>query len=116
MEDILKILISAAVLGLGIFIGNWISKITSEEVKKGKKWFFILVIIGLAGGIYGFISGNDFFLFTFFFIAVVASRSLRKSIEKTGEKGGEGKEKQEKEKKVKRDDKKKKTRKSSSKK
>ena len=95
MEDILKILISAAVLGLGIFIGNWISKITSEEVKKGKKWFFILVIIGLAGGIYGFISGNDFFLFTFFFIAVVASRSLRKSIESKGQKGEKTKKEKE---------------------
>lgn len=92
MDEIFKLIIGAVVLSVGYFLGNWIANITGEEVQKGKKWFFILVVVGLVGGIYGLISGSDFFLFTFFFIAIVASRSLRKSLESKGQKGGKSKE------------------------
>ena len=92
MDEILRILIGGLFLILGFFVGNWIARVTREEIEKGKKWFFILVIIGLAGGIYGFIAGNDFLLFSFFFIAIVSSRSLRRSLEMKGEKGGDKKD------------------------
>jgi len=89
MDEIWKLLIGAAVLVSGFFLGNWIANITGEEIKKGKKWFFLIVILGLAGGVYGLVSKNDFLLFTMFFIAIVASRSLRRSLEMEGQTGGE---------------------------
>ncbi|HKL23751.1 MAG TPA: hypothetical protein VJ912_00255 [Candidatus Nanoarchaeia archaeon] len=86
MQETCKLLIGIGVLILGFFIGNWISGVTKDEIKKGKKWFSYLVFIGLGGGIYGFIAGNDFLLFTFFFIAIVSSRSLKKSLEMNNKK------------------------------
>ena len=92
MEEAIKLLIGGAVLVLGFFIGNWIARNTPEEIKEGKNWFFGLVLIGLIGGIYGLVINNDFVLFTFFFIAIVSSRSLRGSLEEEGSKGGDGDE------------------------
>jgi len=81
MQEIFKLLIGMGVLVLGYFIGEWLTKITKEELIEGKKWFLILVVVGLGGGIYGLIIGNDFLLFTMFFISIIASRSLRKSFD-----------------------------------
>lgn len=91
MDEIIKLIIGAAVLVGGYFLGNWLAKVTKEEIQKGKRWFFILVLVGLAGGTYGFISGSDFLLFTMFFITIVSSRSLRRSLELKGQKGGKNK-------------------------
>lgn len=81
MNEILKLLIGLIVLVLGIPLGDYLAKITKEELKDGQKWFRILVILGLIGGIFGFIVGKDYLMFSFFFIAVVASRSLKKWFE-----------------------------------
>lgn len=77
MNEMIKIIIGIAVLGLGIPIGNFLAKITKEERKKGRLWFKILTITALICGFASLILGNDFLLFSFFFIAIVASRSLR---------------------------------------
>ena len=74
----LKILIGVIVLILGIPIGNILAKYTKEELKDGRKWFNLLIFIGLIGGITGLIIGNDSLMFSFLFIAVVSSRSLRR--------------------------------------
>ncbi len=76
MNEVLKLLIALIVLTLGIPIGNWLARVTKEELKQGQKWFKLIIIISLAIGLYGLIAGNDALLFTFFFIAVVTSRSL----------------------------------------
>lgn len=78
MLEVFKLLIGIAVLLLGIPIGNYLARITKEELKSGRKWFKILVFVGLIGGFVGLIIGNDVLLFSFFFIAIVTSRSLRK--------------------------------------
>ena len=78
MTEILNILIGAIVLILGIPIGNLLAKYTKEELKDGRKWFNLLIFIGLIGGITGLIIGNDSLMFSFLFIAVVSSRSLRR--------------------------------------
>jgi NADH:ubiquinone oxidoreductase subunit 4 (subunit M) len=74
----IKLLIGVIVLILGIPIGNILALKTKGELKAGQKWFKIITIISLAGGIVGLIISNDVLLFTMFFIAVVVSRSIRK--------------------------------------
>ena len=78
MTEILNILIGTFILILGIPIGNLLAKYTKEELKDGKKWFNLLIFIGLIGGITGLIIRNDALMFSFLFIAVVSSRSLRR--------------------------------------
>lgn len=78
MAEILNILIGIIVLILGIPIGNLLAKYTKEELKDGRKWFKLLIFIGLIGGVIGLIIQNDALMFSFLFIAVVSSRSLRK--------------------------------------
>lgn len=76
MLEIFKLLIGIGVLILGIPIGNLLAKNTKEELKSGQKYFRILSFTGLIGGLIGLIIQNDVLLFSFFFIAIVTSRSL----------------------------------------
>ena len=76
MLEMLKILIGVIVLILGIPIGNILAKYTKEELKDGRKWFNLLIFIGLIGGLVGAIIQNDSLMFSFLFIAIVSSRSL----------------------------------------
>ena len=78
MLESLKIIIGTFILILGIPIGNLLAKYTKEELKDGRKWFNLLIFIGLLGGVIGLIIGNDVLMFSFLFIAVVTSRSLRR--------------------------------------
>jgi len=78
MLEMLKILIGVIVLILGIPIGNILAKYTKEELKDGRKWFNLLIFIGLIGGLIGAIIQNDSLMFSFLFIAVVTIRSLRR--------------------------------------
>ena len=78
MQETLTLIIGIAVLILGIPIGNYLAKITKEELKFGRKWFMLIIWIGLIGGFTGLIIGNDVLLFSMFFIAIVTSRSLKK--------------------------------------
>jgi uncharacterized membrane protein YfcA len=77
MQEILKIILGICVLALGIPIGNILAKNTKEELKKGRKWFLILIVLCFIGAIINLIFRNDALLLTFLFIAVVTSRSLR---------------------------------------
>ena len=78
MEEAIKLLIGIGVLLLGFFLGGFLAKKTKEELKIGQKWFRIIVLIGFIGAIVGLIIRNDFLLFSFLFIVVVTSRSLRR--------------------------------------
>ena len=77
MEEIVKIIIGIAVLVLGVPIGGLLEYVTKDEKKQGKFWFRIITILALLGGFLALIFRNDIFLFTFFFIAIVTSRSLK---------------------------------------
>ena len=78
MQGIYKILIGIGVLVLGFPIGNFLAEKTKEELKQRQKWFKLIILLGLIGGSIGLIIGNDILMFSFFFIAIVTSRSLRK--------------------------------------
>ena len=78
MKEVIKFLIGIGVLLLGIPIGSYLAKVTKEELKKGQKWFKLIIIISLIGAIVSLILSNDILLFSFLFIAIVTSRSLRK--------------------------------------
>jgi formate hydrogenlyase subunit 3/multisubunit Na+/H+ antiporter MnhD subunit len=75
MNEMVQISIGVLILIIGIFIGNILANFTKDEKKQGQKWFRLLVLIGLIGGITGLIIRNDIIMFTFFFIAIVSSKS-----------------------------------------
>jgi len=78
MQEIIRLLIGIFVLILGFPIGIYLSKITSEELKSGQKWFKIIILISLVSSIISLILKNDLLLFSFLFIAIVTSMSLNK--------------------------------------
>ncbi len=79
MQEVYKLIIGILVLALGFPIGNFLAKKTKEELKAGQKWFRLIILLGLVGGGIGLIIGNDVLMFSFFFIAIVTSRSLKRS-------------------------------------
>jgi len=78
MEEIYKLIIGITILLLGIPIGSYLAKITKEELRKGQKWFKLIIISSLIGAIVSLFLTNDVLLFSFLFIAIVTSRSLKK--------------------------------------
>ncbi len=66
------------ILALGIPIGNLLAKFTEEELKSGQKWFKLIILLSLLGGIAGLIFSEDILMFSFLFIAIVTSRSLKR--------------------------------------
>ena len=78
MNEMINVIIGIIILLLGIPIGNFLAKITKEELKDGKFWFRLIIMISLISGFIGLVINNDVILFSFFFIAVVTSRSLKR--------------------------------------
>lgn len=76
MIEIYKIFIGILVLLLGFSIGSYLASRTKDEKRQGQKWFKLIIILSLIGGAVGLIVGNDVLLFSFFFMAIVTSRSL----------------------------------------
>lgn len=76
MEEFYSYSLAIIFLILGIPIGNFLAKITKEELKSGKKWFKPLIFISLIGAFISFFAGNDPLFFSLLFIAIVTSRSL----------------------------------------
>ena len=74
--EIYLLILSLAILLLGIPIGNFLAKVTKEELNPGKKYFKILILISGLGAIVSLIFQKDSLLFTFLFIIIVTSRSL----------------------------------------
>lgn len=78
MQEIIKIIIGLIVLFIGFPIGNFLAKITEEELKSGKKWFKIIILIFCFFSIYGLLSRKDYILFSSLFIIIITSRSIKK--------------------------------------
>ena len=78
MQQLIRLIIGIFVLILGVPIGNLLAKATNEELRMGKKWFQIIIILSLVGACIFLIIGNDVLFFTLLFIAVVTSRSLKR--------------------------------------
>jgi len=75
---VINLLIGVLILILGFPIGNFLAKTTREELKLGQFWFKLIIILCFIGVLASLIFGNDALLFTFAFVAIVTSRSLRK--------------------------------------
>ena len=78
MQQLYQMIIGIILLALGIPIGNLLAKFTKEELKNGRKYFKILIILSLIGAIVFLFLGNDVLLFSLLFIAIVTSRSLKR--------------------------------------
>jgi F0F1-type ATP synthase membrane subunit c/vacuolar-type H+-ATPase subunit K len=70
--------VGIVMLILGIPVGNFLAKITKEELRQGKKWFKLLIVICSISAVVSLFFKNDILFFSFLFIAVVTSRSLKK--------------------------------------
>ena len=79
MQELYSFALGIILLALGIPIGNLLAKVTKEELKPGKNWFKLIIILSLIGAVVFLFIRNDALLFTFLFIAVVTSRSLKKT-------------------------------------
>ena len=77
MNELINLLIGIFVLLLGFPLGNFLAQVTREELEQGRKWFKMIIFLSLIGGFVGLIIGSDVLMFSLFFIAIVASRSLR---------------------------------------
>jgi hypothetical protein len=78
MQQIYSLLVGIALLALGFPIGNILAKITKEELKSGRSWFKVIIVLSLIGALVFLILRDDALLFTLLFIAVVTSRSLKR--------------------------------------
>ena len=78
MQDVFRVFIGIAVLLLGVPIGSYLAKSTKEELKQGQKWFKLIIIFSFIGSVISLILKNDILFFSFLFIIIVTSRSLRK--------------------------------------
>ena len=78
MQEIYKLIIGTLLLLLGIPLGIFLARKTKEELKSGQKWFGIIIILSLIGGVVGLIIRDDVLFFSFLFIAIVTSKSLKK--------------------------------------
>jgi hypothetical protein len=79
MLEIYGVFIGIAILGLSIPIGNLLAKAAKEELKAGRHWFKLLIILSLAGAVVFLVLRKDALFFSLLFIAVVTSRSVKKS-------------------------------------
>jgi uncharacterized membrane protein YeaQ/YmgE (transglycosylase-associated protein family) len=73
-----QLIVGIIFLICGFFSGNLLAKATKEELKSGKKWFKLLIIISLIGAVVFLFIKKDAILFAFLFMAVVTSRSLKR--------------------------------------
>lgn len=78
MQQTASLLAGIGILILGIPLGDFLAKITKEELRQGRVWFRLIIITSLIGAIVGLVSRNDVLLFSLAFIAIVTSRSLNK--------------------------------------
>jgi hypothetical protein len=76
--EFIQIRIAIVFLVLGIPVGNLLAKFTKEELKDGRKWFKLIIMLSLLGAIVLLILGKDALLFGLLFIAIVTSRSLKR--------------------------------------
>ena len=78
MDNFLRLTMALIFLVLGFPIGFYLRKITKDEIKDGQKWFKLIILAGFIGSLTSLFFRNDIFLFTFLFIVIVTSMSLRK--------------------------------------
>lgn len=78
MKELIQLIVGICILGLGWLIGILLARATKEELGRGKKWFRVLIIGSLVGSLVSLILREDALMFSFLFIAIVTSRSLKR--------------------------------------
>ena len=78
MQDIFELVIGILVLLLGVPIGLYLAKSTKEELFQGREWFKLIIVISFIGSIVSLILRNDVLFFSFLFILIVTSMSLKR--------------------------------------
>lgn len=76
MQEVLNFIIGVLALFLSFPLGLYLRKLTVDENKEGQIWFKVLVVASLIGAFVSIFLKNDVLLFTFLFMAIVASGSL----------------------------------------
>ena len=79
MQEVLKLVIGVVFLLLAWPIGYFLAKMTKEELKQGKKWFKLIILLSLVGALVSLFYRDDAFLFSFLFMALVTGMSLKKN-------------------------------------
>jgi uncharacterized membrane protein YfcA len=77
MQELIKISIGILFLAIGFPIGSYLARKTKEELKTGQKWFRLIIIASLCGAFISVFFKSDVLIFSFLFIAIVTSRSLK---------------------------------------
>tara|TARA_B100000315_G_C14367388_1_gene491299 strand:+ start:76 stop:318 length:243 start_codon:yes stop_codon:yes gene_type:complete len=77
MQEIVKLAIGIFVLILAFPIGTLLAKSTKEELKDGKPWFKLITILSAIMAVVSLILRNDVLFFSFLFILIVTSRSIK---------------------------------------
>jgi len=72
-----ELVVGILVLILAFPIGSYLRKLTLDEQKQGKKWFFYLMVLGVTGAVVSLILRNDVMMFTSLFASVIALQSWR---------------------------------------
>lgn len=78
MLEVIRIILGALVLLLGIPLGIILARSTKGELEKRQKFFKIIIFTSLIAGFVSLIIQNDTLMFSFFFIAIVTAQSLKK--------------------------------------
>jgi len=72
-----ELIVGVLVLVLAFPLGSYLRKLTLDEQKQGKKWFFYIMILGIIGAVVSLIFRQDAYLFTSLFVAIIALQSWR---------------------------------------
>lgn len=67
---------------LGIPAGMLIARLTEDELKEGRKWFYWTAIMGVLAGIWFYLVGKYDLMWTFFFLSIISFVSYTRSFRK----------------------------------
>ena len=77
MNEFIQIGFGVLSLIIAFFLGKFVASISKDELHMGHKWFETILLISFLGVISSAIFRNDALMFTFLFILVFTSRSVR---------------------------------------
>jgi uncharacterized membrane protein len=77
-----ELIINIVLLIIAVPVGLLIAYLCRDELVEGRKWFRIIVLMGIILGIWFYIRGQTYISLTLFFIAIAALVSHIKSYDK----------------------------------
>ena len=78
MELIIRYLLGVVILIIAFPLGNYLAKITKEELKEGRKWFRLIIILNTVGIVIGIAMIKIELIFWFGFVMIITWRSMKK--------------------------------------